>query len=1045
MGRTTSRLLGVLAALALLLAVVRLPGQPARDGGQPIVLHADEVTTWNEKGQNIVLLKGRVLIQQGLMQIRAQQAAVWVTEEEKQRQGRTTRATVYAEGDVVVEKGADSEHLAKTLQELATQGELRIRSQNSKVAQEARPDDPLLARGLAERTPRSLPLEPSKAFDIVRPVSYEAPPPAAPTQPVSVPANPDSPGVMPPMTVPMPPAEAAPGTPVLPPGAAPGSAMVPAPRNGPPRVLSIAPRSARSFETQSFPLPNGEQAIVVTGGIILIVRNMQGMGLVDIEADQMVLWTRGGSSEVFQQMQTSQGRVSRELEFYLAGNVIIRQQDRTSNRTLSCDEAFYDVNRNVAVAVNADLEFMQKGLQDPVHVRADEVVQRSPTLFEATRAQIFSSRLPSDPGLKVFVAQTTVEEKTSQRRGLFGGPLIGRTTGQPLTEHDHMVRSRNAFLEIEDIPVFFVPFLQGTAEHPLGPVRDINLGGNRIFGFQFGVGLDVYDLFGLEPIEGTRWNMNVDYLSKRGPALGSDFDYHGKDLFSIPSQYVGRARAYGIHDTGEDILGEFRNNEPHPDWRGRTRWDHRWWDMPYGFSFLSQVATISDKNFVEQFYKQEWDTDIDQSTFAYLKQQNDNWAWTALVEPRVGRDWITQTEWLPRGDGYLLGQSFFNLFTYNLHASAGYAQLRPTEVAPFPVQPTQVRVDTGRLDLWQDLSLPFTLGAFRIVPYGILDLTGYSEDLSGDSRGRLLGGGGIRAMLPLTRIYPDVQSDLWNLNGINHKVVFSGNFVSLFSDTPFTDLPQLDELHDDATDQAIRDIFPHQTVINPANGLALITNPLFNPQTYAIRRLVDSYADTLDDIEVLQLDVRQRWQTKRGYPGMQHIVDWMTLDLSGSYFPRKDRDNFGESLAFLEYDWTWNIGDRTTLVSTGWVDPIDDGPRVFTVGGFFNRPDRTNFYLGYRQIDLLNSKAVTAAVTYILSPKYAVTGSSTYDFGTGQALTNSLVFTRMGSDVQISLGITYNALQNDFGMNFYIIPNLIANRGKNRFNLNQAQGLMHQQ
>jgi hypothetical protein len=57
--------------------------------------------------------------------------------------------------------------------------------------------------------------------------------------------------------------------------------------------------------------------------------------------------------------------------------------------------------------------------------------------------------------------------------------------------------------------------------------------------------------------------------------------------------------------------------------------------------------------------------------------------------------------------------------------------------------------------------------------------------------------------------------------------------------------------------------------------------------------------DTLDSIEVLQLNARQRWQTKRGYPGMQHIVDWMVLELSGSYLPREDRDNFGEPLAFL--------------------------------------------------------------------------------------------------------------------------------------------------
>lgn len=1067
LARTSSRLLGVIAALVLLVAGLPLPGQPARTvvESQPIVLHADEVATWSESGQRVVLLKGRVLAQQGLTLVRAQQAVVWVTEESKHRESRTSRAFLYAEGDVRIEKGSDSEAKPKLLLELATSGELELRSQKSKVVQTPQPNDPLLARAIAERLPRPLTIVTDPPAPEIRPVShqvkqpqpppspYNAPPPQ-PTTPISVPGQPN---VMPSITVPPAPGTPAPNLsppavspgfapgPMASPGPRPGGPAVPPARQGPPRVLSIAPRTGKAFETQSFALPNGEQAIVATGGIILIVRNMESLGLVDIEADQLVLWTKGGgTTNVLQDMQSSQGKVSRDLEFYLAGNVIIHQQNKDGSRKITCDEAYYDVNRNVAIAISADLEFTQPGIQDPVHVRADEVTQISPTLFQATRAEIFSSKLPSDPGLKVFVATSTIEQVTQQRRTIFGRTVIGRDTGQPIQEVEHIIRSRSVFLEVEDVPILYFPFAQGSAEHPLGPIRDFNFGVNDIFGVQVGVGLDVYDLFGWEPIDGTRWIMSLDYLSKRGPAGGSDFDYAGKDLFGIHSFYQGRARAFAIYDTGEDILGAFRNNEPHPDFRGRTRWLHRWWDMPYGFSFMSQVAYISDKNLVEQYYKQEWDTDIDQSTFAYLKQQNDNWAWTALVEPRIHRDWITQTEWLPRADGYLLGQSFFDLFTWNVHASAGYAQLRPTEVAPFAVEPTQVNIDTGRFDFWQELSLPLSVGPFRVVPYGILDLTAYTQDLSGDSRGRVLGGGGVRGSMPLTRLYPDICSDLWNLNGINHKIVFSSNFVSLASDTAFSTLPQLDELQDDATDQAMRDIFPVQPTINPAHGAFLTTSPFFDPQRYAIRRLLETHVDTMDSVEVLQLDIRQRWQTKRGYPGMQHITDWMILELSGSYFPREDRDNFGEPLAFLEYDWVWNIGDRTALVSTGWVDPIDeDAARVWTIGGYFNRPDRTSFFLGYRQIDPVDSRAVTGALTYILSPKYAVTGSTSYDFGTREALSNTLVLTRMGSDVQISFGVTYNAMQQNFGVQFYIVPNLMAKQdsfGKKGFGNNSPGG-----
>ena len=364
----------------------------------------------------------------------------------------------------------------------------------------------------------------------------------------------------------------------------------------------------------------------------------------------------------------------------------------------------------------------------------------------------------------------------------------------------------------------------------------------------------------------------------------------------------------------------------------------------------------------------------------------------------------------------------------------GYAQARPVSAdgvppnivfAP-PIMPTQQRIDTGRFDLMQELSWPFYAGPFKVVPYVVGDLTYYTEDLTGHDQGRAYGAGGLRFSLPLTRIYPDVESTLFNLNGINHKIVLSGNYYYAQSSLPYSKLPQLDLLHDDATDETMRQITPLQPQFNPAHGTFLATSPLFDPQLLAIRQLVENRIDTLDDMDVFQFDVMQRWQTHRGYPEQQHIVDWMTLDLSGSFFPQPNRDNFGSNFAFLQYNWTWNIGDRTALESTAWVDPINNGPRVFTVGAYLNRPDRTNFYLGYREIDPVNSKAVTAAISYIFSPKYSIKASSTYDFGTGQSLSNSLVLMRVGTDLQISIGITYNALQNNFGATIEILPNIIA-------------------
>ena len=66
--------------------------------------------------------------------------------------------------------------------------------------------------------------------------------------------------------------------------------------------------------------------------------------------------------------------------------------------------------------------------------------------------------------------------------------------------------------------------------------------------------------------------------------------------------------------------------------------------------------------------------------------------------------------------------------------------------------------------------------------------------------------------------------------------------------------------------------------------------------------------------------MRQRWQTKRGLPGQERIIDWITLDIEGSLFPKHDRDNFGQMLGLVNYDFRWHVGDRFALLSDGFFD-----------------------------------------------------------------------------------------------------------------------------
>jgi hypothetical protein len=864
-------------------------------------------------------------------------------------------------------------------------------------------------------------------------------PKAVEAQPVQLPKSTGSttaPGTVPleaPLSGPPPPPERKPGGPSA-------ELKLPLPRIPP--QLNVRPRSGESFQPRSFPelAVNGEVPWVVTGGVILTITNSTDtVEVIDIEADRMVFWTKDASPDIINNMQSKEGETKRSnsLEFYLSGNVQILNQFKQETRVLRADEVYYDVSRNVAVALQSNLEVQQPKLPYPLNIHSDQLLQLNPKLFETGRTEISASALPSDPGLKIVVYSGTLEDVDTPRRNIFGFPIKDAKTGKVIKETQRIFRGRNMLVYFEKVPIFYWPYVQGDPEDPLGPLDDVGFNWNRIFGFQVFTTWNVYDLFGVTPIPGTRWQFDVDYMTARGPALGTEFRYAGKELIpGLPGKYEGNLRAYGIDDHGLDILGGNHGQITfitpsvslpinHPRYRGWFNDHVNIQDLPYGFSAQGQLVAESDHYFLEQYFPFTFNQDINQVPFAYVKQQQGQWAWYAVGQVN-DRNWMTQTNQLPELQGYLMGKKFLNDWvTYTTRADVGYFQLQTSHQPPPAYMPTDVNTNTGRFDLWQEASVPFTLGAFKLAPYAVFDAAYYTQDLAGTSLGRAYGGGGVRGSLPLSRLYPDVQSDLFNVNGIYHKIVLSANYYNVASNVSMLQLPQLDRLNDDASDMALRNIFPRQFQFNPGNAQALDTFFIFNPQSYALRRLLDNRIDTLNTIEVLQADIRQRWQTLRGFPGNQHVIDWMTLDISGSLFPHSNRDNFGELWGILQYDWAWNIGDSTSLVSNGWLDPIGNAARVFTFGANTSRPDRTNLFLGYRQLDPLNSKAVIANVQFPFSAKYALTASTLYDFGVHNQI-NSLTLTRIGTDVQVSIGFSYNSIVNTFGFNFMIMPNLLA-------------------
>jgi hypothetical protein len=811
----------------------------------------------------------------------------------------------------------------------------------------------------------------------------------------------------------------------LPPGS-----EIPLPR-GKANRYSYTPRYGTRIDVDSQVLPDGTRRSVITGGVIISVKAVDGFGHLELATDDAVVWVRGlPVDNILNGFQTTADG-KQEVEAYLSGNVVVRTKSADGPPlTLRAEQVYYDPQLERAVAVRADLEFAPPQAPDPFHFRAEEVRRLDAENWEALDGSFHASKLPSDPGVRVDARRLTYSEREVRLRNAFGIPYRDLLTGQRVYGREQLVTAYGAVPRVAGVPVGYFPRVRTDATDPLGPFAGFSFGQNRIFGTQFYTTWDLFDVLALRPPPGHKWRLNLDYLSNRGPAAGTDYFYNLPPADPALSGTTGLVQVYGIADHGTDILGGDRGPQPvPPDFRGRATWRHQQ-EILQGLYFQGQVSYLSDQNFLEQYYKQEFDLGPNQETFAYLTYNARNYWLAGLVEPKLDRPWIGETQWLPRLDGALVGQSFFDLFVYNARANAAWAMARPSTSNPFPLLTTDQRIDTGRFDLMQELSVPFALGPVKLAPYGVVDLAAYTRDLNGDGVGRVWGGGGNRASLAFSRLYEDAASDLFNVRGIYHKAVLGTNYLYARSNVPYTQLPYLDRLNDDATDQAWRNIIPFEPqYIGGTAGLLLSQagNPasVYNPQQYAIRRGITNKVDTLDDLHVLQLDLRQRLQTKRGYPGLEHTVDVVTLGTSVSYFP-DTAANFGNPFAFAEYDFLWNIGDRTALLSNGWFEPYDEGSRYWNVGLALNRTDRTNFYVGFRHIDPLKVRAVTAAVGYQLSRRYYLNASTSYDFGTNLAQSNSVTLTRTGTDLTVSVGFTYNALVNNFGFQFLVAPNILA-------------------
>ncbi len=792
------------------------------------------------------------------------------------------------------------------------------------------------------------------------------------------------------------------------------------------RRLRAFPRSNVPVSIRWFPSPSGTEWIaVINSGVNLIIDGADELGSIDILTDRMVIWT-SGMQEPDLTGQSLQGQDT-PIELYLEGNIVFRQGERI----IHAQRMFYNVNNEVGTVLDAELLTPVPAYEGLLRLKADVIQQTGRDRFFAERGFITSSRFGA-PRYRLQSRRIYFED--TQRPlidPVTGVPAVDPVTGEPLVEHDRIATSVNNILYLGPIPVFYWPRFATNLDDPTLFLERIAVKNDRIFGTQFLLDLNAYELLGIQNRpEGTQWDISTDYLSERGFAAGTSFRYNRVGTFSgSPTTYAGFTDLWGIKDSGTDNLGGGRQNVPlDEEYRYRMLWRHRQY-FSNSMRLTAEVGWISDRNFLEQYFENEWDNFKDKTTGVELKQLRENRSWSVTADARVN-DFFTQTQWLPRADHFWLGQSLLgDRLTWTEHSSVGYAQLRTASFPSDPIQsaffvplPWEVTSSGERLVTRQGLELPVPLGPVKVVPYALGELAHWGEDLTGNDLQRAYGAAGLRASLPMWKAYPMVESPLFNVHGLAHKVVFDVDFTYADANRDLAALPLYDAIDDDNI-EAFRRRF---AVIN-FGGL---TPLMFDERFYALRSGIANWVtspttEVADDLTTVRLGMQQRWQTKRGVPGQRRILDWIVLDTGAVIFPDADRDNFGEDLGLVHYDFRWHVGDKLTLLSGGMFDFFPDGQRITTVGGFLNRPPRGAVSLQFRLLDgPITSTALIASYSYLMSPKWISTIGALIDFE-NSTQAQQLTLTRIGESLLVSAGLTSNSTKDVVGFTFTVEPRFL--------------------
>jgi len=822
---------------------------------------------------------------------------------------------------------------------------------------------------------------------------------------------------------------------------------------------------------------DGKDVLFLSNGFTLVVQgfNFDKLPLgdtIELSADQATVWLEKDPKGLFPSLQSEQ-ETSSDLDFeiYLDGNVVFR----VGENVIYAKKMYYDVKNRVGIIENAELVAETPGVEDSYfRIGASRIVQTDPNTLYATNAWASTSmmgepryRLQSD-SIYAHLEQNALYDATTKQA------LVDPKSGAPLQEKKEYLRAENNVVTVGCLPVFYWPWMAMELKDRSLYMSGLKFGHDNVLGTQARSSWNPFQLFNMTDSrpEGVDWDLNLDYLSKRGFGHGTTLSY-SCDSFgcSKNSRAVGLANFYGIYDKGKDNLGRGRRAlTPEKKYRYRGIWKHRqelscdcatadWLDgcqFKDGWLLTAQLGYSSDRNYIPQFFEDEWNTSSNPQTSFELKNTVNNASLGLTTSVRTN-SFYTQSNWLPRLDHYWLGQALCDSpFVWYEHTKVGYAQFKATdapgsdeeralfryldwELAPESLDnqsgcSTTLARDGVVFSSRQEVDLPLVIGPIKTTPYALGEYGFWGEGISQKNISRLYGRLGVRFNLPVWKVDSEVESKTWYLNGLAHKMNFTADVSFSDANKSYTELVAYDQIDD----WQVEDFRRRYSVTTYSGEIPVSADERY----YAIRQgiiagnVTSPSTELADDLKLVRLGWDNRWQTKRGPVGNRRVVDWITFNAGLNLYPEKEQ-NFGKVPGFLDYDSSWQVGDRFAVLSSGLYDFWGTGQKLTRIGVQRRRPGLSSCYLGVDRLSgPIDSTYLNFGITYRTSEKWGLGFSNSYDLSEGYNIGQKATISRIGESFVVTIGASRNESKDNWGVNLSIEPVFMFDKNK------QEEGLL---